>query len=167
MPGFSQWRMLANAENFAGDSAGISTPVFDPALLLKVYLRIVGYSNAAAVGRLRFNGDTGNNYGFSVAENFAASTTGVSTGGVGVATGANTNQAMVEVTVFNLATIIKSMIWQGVAGSSLISVAPRILLGSGLWNNAAAITSIQLDPGSVGGNVLAGSGIAVFGADLG
>jgi hypothetical protein len=136
-------------------------------LLLKIYLRIAGYS-AASIARLRFNDDTGTTaYSYSVSENFAVPSTGIAgvASGWNLATALADSQALFEITMVNSISIEKSGIWQGVCGSLVAATAPRLVFGSGLWINAAAISKITLDAGAGGGNLNLGTGISVFGSD--
>jgi hypothetical protein len=167
MPGYSQWKLLAHADNAAGASPSISTQAFDTLLLLKIYLRIPGYSGAS-VARLRFNDDSGTTaYSYSVAENFAAPSTGVAgvASGWNLATTLSDSQALFEITMINSISIEKSGIWQGLCNSLVAATPPKIVHGSGLWINAAAIFKVTLDAGAGGGNLNLGSGISVFGSE--
>jgi hypothetical protein len=169
MTGYSQWRLLCHIDNVAaGAGPSIATPTFDPLLLLKVLIRVAGYS-ASSIARLRFNGDSGTtNYSYAVSENFAAPTTSISgtASGWNIATTAGSSQSDVEITIVNSITIEKGAFWQGCVNSLVAGTAPAILTGSGLWINSAAISQITLDAGTGGGNLNLGTGMSVYGADV-
>jgi hypothetical protein len=167
--GYSNWNLLCHVDNFtAGAGPSLSTPAFDPLLLLKILIRVAGYS-ASSVARLRFNGDSGTtNYSYSVSENFSAPTTSTSgtASGVNLATTTGSSQSDIEVVILNSAGIEKGIFWQGVCNSLVAGTAPAILLGSGIWaNTAVAVNQITLDAGTGGGNLNAGTGISVFGCN--
>jgi hypothetical protein len=165
MSGYSQWKLLAHVDNVAsGAAASMTTQGFDPALLLKIYLRIAGYS-ASSVARLRFNGDSGANYAYKVSENLAAATAATGASGLDLATALGGSQALIEMTLINSVTIEKSLFWDGVAGSLVAATAPNRIIGSGIWINAAAINQVTLDAGSGGGTLSLGTGISVFGSE--
>lgn len=167
MSGFSNFRILARADNAGGASAQINTQVFDPANLLIVAIRITGYS-AGSVARLQFNGDAGTTaYSYSVSENFAVPTTGVAAAAAGIVVATTTAVArgLIVFHIRNLPGQEHGITWHGSTNSIVAATAPAIVLGSGNWTTTTQINRITLDVGAGGGTLNAGTEIVVYGVD--
>jgi len=157
----SETRILAVA-GLGQAAAQLGTQVFDPPSLLTIYIRISGHSLLSAA-RIFFNNDQGNNYAFSVSESFALPSTGLSGSGINLASVLDGSPQGLTLLIGNGPNQTHAVTFSGMSGLLDGSVAPRLVQGAGIWTPTSQITSVQLDAGSVGGNLNAGTGILVVG----
>ncbi|MDQ2978974.1 MAG: hypothetical protein M3R62_07120 [Acidobacteriota bacterium] len=132
---------------------------------LRIDARIAGYS-ASATARLRFNGDTGNNYSYARTDDDGGLNTGTAQSGIRVADTSITGPRYFTANVRNVSAQGKTVILEGASNSESAATAPTINHVRGVWGNTAAqITSVTLNSGTGGVNLLAGTEIWVWGSD--
>jgi len=162
----SEMRILS-AEGLGVAAPSISTQVFDLYVSLRIVLIVPGLS-VSGIPRLRFNNDTGTTaYAYNVSDNFAAPVGAVAGAANGIALGAvnATTAFSVDMLIGNGPSQQHVVMFNGLAGILDASAAPHILSGAAVWANTSQITSVQLDAGPNGGNLNAGTGIMVLGAN--
>jgi hypothetical protein len=150
--------------SLSAPGASLSSVLLDPEwAVLQVKIRITGYSSSGTA-LIQFNNDTGSTlYAYSVSDNFAAAATGIT----GAATGLQVCQTA-NIPITNLVMLVSNIpgvehgcTWNGTGGVIDASAAPKIIHGSGMWNNSASISSVQLSGNGV--NLNAGSLLTVLG----
>lgn len=128
-------------------------------------LMIIIWSNGFSVGTrptLRFNSDSGNNYGAKQMEDNDATTEQTDTNWIELANANNAQGFEATVFVYNENNRSKRLHWNGVRVGTIASTAPDILAGAGIWENTSAyITDVQLRAAS--GN-LTNARLIVFGS---
>lgn len=134
---------------------------------LKVVINSVGFSSTDTA-RLRFNGDTGANYGYLLTPSFCVnciSTIGNTASSLGLQT-VNTQgpePMHCDLSIMNRLATRKIISGQCITASSTATLAPNIIQIGGVWNNTAAqITSIELLADGAT-TIAAGSRISVYG----
>lgn len=144
------------------------TPTFDLYVSLRILLIVPGLS-VSGIPRLRFNNDTGTTaYAYNVSDNFAAPVGAFAGTANGIALGAvnATTAFSADLVVGNGPSQQHVVMFNGYAGVMDASAVPHILSGAAAWaNTSQQITSVQLDAGPNGGNLNAGTGIMVLGAN--
>ena len=171
-----EWRSVngpsnaANSWNFLGtgtlsaDASDLTVNIA-PRTWLKIEVRIAGYS-ASAIAFIRFNGDTGNNYSFARSDNTTAVTTGVSQSGIRVAQTSITGNRFFVAEVRNVATQGKAVILSGSSNTESSGAIPTINHVRGVWGNTVSrITSVTINSGAGGTNLLAGTQMTIWGSN--
>jgi hypothetical protein len=151
---------IVSSAFLASPASLLASAIFDPwpGLIISVYIPGYALTGTAVV---QFNGDTGANYSYAVSDLLAVATSLFGQTGFPVSQTANLAISQWVMNIQNVPSQTKGCFWQG-TGGLLSSVAPIILLGSGIWgNNSAPITQVQLNSGAV--NMNAGTRIAVIG----
>lgn len=134
---------------------------------LRIEARIAGCSaGCGGTARLRFNGDVATNYSYARSDEVAAVTTGTSQSGIRMAQTVITGPRYFTADVRNVLAQAKVVILEGASGSESAGTAPTINHARGVWGNTSAqITSVTLNSGGGGDNLLAGTEIWVWGSD--
>ena len=109
---------------------------------MKMFIYIAG-NTEAVVPRIRFNGDTGNNYAARRSESGAADAVSTSANGIPLHASAWLSMEMYEVYLANYTSRVKGVYFSGLLGASAASSAPTRIEGSGHWaKNSTDITSV-------------------------
>jgi len=163
MAGYSQVRLLAQG-TLAGAASSLTLGSFDATPMLRVFVRISGYS-ASAIAQLQFNGDTGTTaYAYKVSTDLAVPTSAIAAtaAGIKVSQTATTGaRGLIEFSISNISGNPHAIVYQSSDLSESAATAPSITSGAGVWTNTAQITRITLDGG--GANLNAGTWMAVYG----
>lgn len=155
-----EWDQLDDTTG--GSATTITSATFSARKQLRFHVYISGFSGVANPF-IRFNADTGNNYGWKLSENIGATATGSATDRIKlISAGTYTTPMYFVIDVTNDSTGVGKMAtWQGVADNGT-TTAPDIFSGGGKWNNTSAqITSITI--GASANNISANSRIVTYG----
>lgn len=156
------WEEIGRAVLSSNDTV-INVPSIPSKKYIKVLISIPGTTNSI-VPRIRFNGDTGNNYSARRSENGAADAVSPSTNGIPFHAAQWINSYFYEVLIFNFSTRVKPVTFKNTLGQTAASNAPMRVDGSGTWhNNTALINSIQVATDT--NQFLAGAEVVVLGHD--
>jgi hypothetical protein len=143
-----------------------------PATFTHLQLRVVGrYTAATSISNLtlRFNGDTGSNYGYQSLRGQATTITGAQSGGYqtslltgdmpGASAAASTyGSSFIDVLDYAKTTKIKTTKTFGGNAGFL-----DVFMFNGTWNSTAAITSILVSDAVTSASFAAGSRISLYG----
>lgn len=151
--------LLADVTN-ANNATTLASGTFLGRGVLKVFIFVNQTGSSASGLTLRFNGDTGNNYSYRVSSNSAAYSNTTAAAYIGLTPTVNTDEVWYELSIFNVASIFKSIVGAGYQAAAGGAGNPYDIKAT--WNNTSnAITSITVQ--DLGDNILAGSRIVVFG----
>jgi len=154
--------VLLGSGSLGADNTDLTVTLSSAKRYLRIEARIAGYGGNS-VAKLRFNGDTGNNYAFARSDGIAAVSSTASTSGISVAQTAISGPRYFSASVRNVSSQAKVVILEGSSGSESAGTVPTINHVRGVWGNTSAqITSVNLNSGA---NLLAGTEIWVWGSD--
>jgi hypothetical protein len=162
--GGQTWRNLDDSmELLANVSLGsaasyIDSGIFHARSLLRVEIHLTDPLGGATIPKMRFNGDSANNYGFSLTEITGTSDNNNATG-VDLYKNNASSGASFSYTICNNAAEYKIVTGTGFKQNNVH------VFGGGTWKNTAdQITSVQVD-GS-GSNLNVGSRLVVYGSNF-
>ena len=139
-----------------------ATSTFSAATHLQFTLYVAGMGGATRPS-LKFNSDSGSNYGFTNIDDNGVPNKVANNGSIELVTQSTTSPSFWIIDVYNPLTSRKFLTWTGTTQSSA-AASPVITQGSAVWNNTSAqITTLILDV--IGNDTLtAGSKLNVYGS---
>lgn len=159
---YPDWQVLGDIT--ATGATGTITVTIPARKDLLVVVSTEGFAVADTLS-LRFNGDSGSNYGATYSLDYGVPTKnggGTSAMTIEASPTSTTSPTYATINVKNVSSVRKNVIWNTTA-SDATTHAPVTTLGSGIWNNTSAAVTSVLIFGSGGQNLNAGSRVTVFG----
>jgi len=152
------WRLLAATTTEGAFSTATTT--FTAPDHIRVYFDLVSMSSADNF-TVRFNGDSGSNYGFKTINDIVVETETAGGNNIVVGATATTSPALLIMDIQNTAGARKILRWTMTYTASG-ALVPILYTGGGVWNNTSdLITTISFGQSSA--NIGAGSIIKVYG----